>query len=82
MSLHFLTIDINPEPTMTQKKFSSPVPSSIPDEDVDHDSGTESDPYGAEWSGPENQLGLEPDNQAVGLDKGGKIKHYETIVIY
>jgi len=82
MSLHFLTININPEPTMTQKKYSSPIPSSIPDEDVDNDSRTESDPSGTEWSGPENQLGLEPDNQVVGLDKEGEIKHHKTMVIY
>ena len=82
MNLHFLTIDINPEPTMTRKKYSSPIPSSIPDKDVDNDSSTESDPSGAEWLGPENQLGLEPDDQAVGLYKEGKIKHHETIVIY
>jgi hypothetical protein len=67
---------------MTQKKYSSPIPSSIPDKDIDNNSSMESDPSGMEWSGPENQLGLEPNNQAVGLDKGGKIKHYETIVIY
>ena len=82
MSLHVLTIDINPKPTMTQKKNSSPIPSSIPDEDINNDSSTELDPSGAEWSGPENQLGLEPDDQAVALDKEGKIKHHETIVIY
>ena len=58
------------------------IPSSIPEKDVDNDSSTESDPSGVEWPGPENQLGLEPDNQAVGLDKEGKIKHHETIVIY
>jgi hypothetical protein len=82
MSGHFLTIDINPEPTMTKKKYSSPIPSSIPDEDINNDSGMELDPSGMEWSGPENQLGLEPNNQAVSLDKGGKIKHYKTIVVY
>ena len=73
---------MNPEPTMTQKRYYSPIPSSVPDEDVDNDSKTESDPYGAEWPGPENQLGLEPANQAVDLDEEGKIKHYETTVIY
>ena len=82
MTLHFLTININPEPTTTQKKYSSPIPSSISDKDVDNNSSTESDPSGVKWLGPENQLGLEPDNQVVGLDKEGKIKHHETIVIY
>jgi len=53
---------------MTCNRHSSPIPSSIPNEDVDEDSSTESDPSGAEWSGPENQLGLELDDQAVGLD--------------
>ena len=67
---------------MIQKSYSSPIPSSIPNKDVDNDSSTESDPSGVEWLGPENQLGLEPDNQVVGLDKEGKIKHHETIVIY
>jgi hypothetical protein len=70
MSLHFPTIYINPEPTMTQNKYSSPIPSSIPGEDVEDHSSTESD---VEWLGPKNQLGLEPHNQTVGLDKEGKI---------
>ena len=82
MSSNFLTIDINPEPTMTQKKYSSPILSSIPNKDVDNDSSMESDPSSTEWPGPENQLGLEPDDQVVGLDKEGKIEHHETIVIY
>jgi hypothetical protein len=68
---------------MTQNKYSSPIPSSIPDEDVDNDSGTESNPFDADWLGPENQLGLEPDDdddEAVGLDKKGKmIKHHKTM---
>ena len=54
---------------MPQNRYPSRIPSSIPNEDVDEDSSTESDVSGAEWSGPENQLGLEPDDQAVGLDK-------------
>jgi hypothetical protein len=57
---------------MAERKGSSPIPSSIPDENVD-DSSMESDPSGAQWSGPENQLGLKPDDQEVGLDKEGKI---------
>lgn len=79
---YILTIEINPEPTMTQNRYPSRIPSSIPNEDVDEDSSTESDVSGAEWSGPENQLGLEPDDQAVGLDKKGDIRHHETIAIY
>jgi hypothetical protein len=75
---------------MTKNRYPLPIPSSIPNEDVDEDSSTESDLSGAEWSGPENQLGLEPDdqlglepdNQAVGLDKRGDIRHHETIAIY
>ena len=68
---------------MTQTKYSSYVPSSIPDKDVNNNSGTESDSSAdAEWPGPENQLGLEPYNEAVGLDTKGKIKHHVTIVIY
>jgi hypothetical protein len=43
-----------------------------------------------EWSGPENQLGLERedesclrwDNHAVALDKKGEIKHHELIAKY
>jgi hypothetical protein len=85
MSLHFPIIDINPEPTMIQKKYisyPSAIPSSIPDEDVNNDSSTKLGPSGIAWLGPENQLGLEPDDQAVGLDTKGKIKHHITIVIY
>ena len=67
---------------MTYNRHSSPIPSSILNEDVDEDSSTESDPSGAEWSGPENQLGLELDDQAVGLDKRGDIRHHETIAIH
>ena len=33
---------------MTQKKYSSSIPSSIPDKDVDNDSSIESDPSGME----------------------------------
>jgi hypothetical protein len=54
-------MDINPEATMAERKGSSPIPSFIPDENID-DSSMESDPSGAQWSGPENQLSLEPDN--------------------
>jgi hypothetical protein len=87
MSVHFPTVDINPEPTMTQNRYSSPIPSSISGENVDNHSSTESD---VEWLGPENQLGLgpenqlglEPDDRTVGLDKEGKINHHETNVIY
>jgi hypothetical protein len=85
ISLHSLTININPEPTMIQKKYLSylpAIPSSIPDEDVNNDSSIKLDPSGIEWLGLKNQLGLEPDNQAVGLDTKGKIKHHVTIVIY
>jgi hypothetical protein len=57
---------------MAERKGSSPIPSSIPDENVDN-SSMELDPSGAQWSGPENQLGPEPDDQEVGLDKEGKI---------
>jgi len=80
---------------MAQHIYSSPIPSSIPNEDVDEDSSAESDPSGAEWSGPENQLGLElewlgpenqlglePDDQVVGLDKRGDIRHHETTAIH
>jgi hypothetical protein len=43
-----------------------------------------------EWLGPENQLGLERedesylgwDNHAVALDKKGEIKHHELIAKY
>ena len=79
MSVHFPTVDINPEPTMTQNRSSSPIPSSISGENIDNHSSTESD---VEWLGPENQLGLEPDDRTVGLDKEGKINHHETNVIY
>jgi hypothetical protein len=47
---------------MTQKKYSLPIPCSILDKNIDNDSGMELDPSGTEWSGPENQLGLEPNN--------------------
>jgi hypothetical protein len=64
---------------MPQLQYPSFVPSSIPNEDVNSNSNSsiESDLSGTEWLGPENQLGLEPDDQAEVLDKG-KIKHYET----
>ena len=58
---------------MTERKGSSPIPSSIPDENVNDSSIMELDPFGAQWSRPENQLSLEPDDQEVGLDKKGKI---------
>jgi hypothetical protein len=57
---------------MAERKGSSSIPSSIPDENVD-DSSMELDPSGTQWLGPEDQLGLEPDDQEVGLDKEGKI---------
>jgi hypothetical protein len=67
-------------------RYSSPIPSSVPDDDddiyagkVSETTGVESDPdtSGADWSGPENQLGLEQDDrfdldQAVGLDEEGE----------
>jgi hypothetical protein len=57
---------------MAERKGFSPIPSSVPDKNVD-DSSMELDPSGTQWSGPEKQLGLEPDDQKVGLDKEGKI---------
>jgi hypothetical protein len=57
---------------MAERKGSSPIPSSVPDENIDN-SSMELDPSGAQWLGPENQHGLEPDDQEVGLDKEGKI---------
>jgi hypothetical protein len=57
---------------MAERKGFLSIPSSVPDENI-NDSSMESDPSGAQWSGPENQLGLEPDDQEVGLDKEGKI---------
>jgi hypothetical protein len=57
---------------MAERKGFLPIPSSVPDKNV-NDSSMESDPSGAQWSGPENQLNLEPDDQEVGLDKEGKI---------
>jgi hypothetical protein len=57
---------------MAERKGSSPILSSIPDKNINN-SSMESDPSGAQWSGPENQLSLEPNNQEVGLDKEGKI---------
>ena len=58
---------------MTERKGSSPIPFFIPDKNIDNSSTTELDPSGTQWLGPENQLGLEPDDQEVGLDKEGKI---------
>jgi hypothetical protein len=69
---------------MAERKGSSPIPSSVPDKNVD-DSSMELDPSGAQWLGPENQLGLEPDDQEVDLEswtKKVRFKHNETIVIY
>jgi hypothetical protein len=79
-------------------RYSSPIPSSIHDEDVEEDNRSEldpscnewseedvdkeSDPSGAEWSGPENQLGLQSDDQPVRLHERGEIKLHETIAIY
>jgi hypothetical protein len=57
---------------MAERKGSSPIPSSVSDKNV-NDSSMELDPSGAQWSGPENQLSLEPDDQEVGLDKEGRI---------
>jgi hypothetical protein len=57
---------------MAERKGSLPIPSSVPDKNI-NDSSTKLDPSGTQWSGPENQLGLKPDDQEVGLDKEGKI---------
>jgi hypothetical protein len=64
---------------MPQLQYPSFIPSSIPNEDINSnsDSSMKSDLSSVEWLGPENQLGLEPDDQAGVLDKG-KIKHHET----
>jgi hypothetical protein len=70
---------------MIQKRYlsyPSAIPSSIPDKDVNNDSSTKLNPSGMKWLGPENQLGLEPNDQVIGLDTKGKIEHYITIVIY
>jgi hypothetical protein len=55
--------------------------------DEDNDSVTESD---SSWSGPQNQLGLQPrehidsrrNDEEVALDEEGKNKHHEAIAIY
>lgn len=62
MGLRFLTIDVNPKSTMIHSIYSSPITSPktvfISDETG---SVTESDSSVVEWTGPENQLGLEPE---------------------
>ena len=75
-----------PEPTMVQNRYSSPV-TAFSDEDMY--SSTESDPDSS-WLGPQNQLGLEPedqfgsrwDDEEEALDNKGEIKHYEAIMKY
>jgi hypothetical protein len=64
---------------MPQLQYPSFVPFSIPNEDVDsnRNSSMELDLSSMEWLGPEDQLGLKPDDQAGVLAKG-KIKHHET----
>lgn len=68
---------------MTQNRYSSPIPASIPDEDND-------DRMESCSLGPQNQLGLEQEDQSglrsddntVALDKKGEIKHHEVIAKY
>lgn len=70
-------------------RYSSPsIPASISDEV--NDGGMESNSSGTDWPGPENQLGLEQedqfdlrcDDQLVTLDKKGEINRYEAIAKY
>lgn len=74
---------MNPNSTMVHNTQSSPITSH---KTVFIDSSTESDSASTpEWSGPENQLGLEPEyrfgrqrdnrvNMDLALDKKGEIK--------
>lgn len=72
---------------MTQNRNSSPITVSTSDENID--STTESNSSNVEWSGPENQLGLEPEfglqrnawmNVEVALDEKGENKDKEETV--
>jgi hypothetical protein len=84
---------IYPEPTMAQNRYSSPTiasddytesseypaPILASDQGTDVDNSTES-----EWWGPENQAGLQSgerfwEDEEVGLDNEGEIKHHEPI---
>ena len=86
-----------PEPTMIQNRYSSPIPATIPDENMDsstkksNSSGEDTDnSTESEWWLPENQLGLkredqfgfQQDDQVIALDEKGKIKHHEAIEKY
>jgi hypothetical protein len=67
------------------RSHSPDIPTSIHGED--EDSNTESDSSCQEWSGPENQLGLEQDNhssiqqndQINPLDEKGETMHHKEI---
>jgi hypothetical protein len=89
-----------PEPTMirNRNRFSSPITiisdeDIFADEDVDANSSTESDSSSEKWGWPENQLGLEledqsyfrrddQDDEVVALDENGEIEHHEAIPEY
>jgi hypothetical protein len=82
---------------MSRNRYSSPItisddtdsifPNELTDGIVhceDADSSTESDSSGVDWWAPENQLGLEPEQQndpLVALDEG-EIKHHEAMAKY
>ena len=86
MDLHFPTINVNQEPTMTPNESPSPIPASISDKGRDRSS--KSDSSSTQWWWPENQLGLEQEHrfgpQGVALDEKGEIinKHYDEIMKY
>lgn len=71
---------------MSQNRESSPITVFTSDENID--STTESDSSSLEWSGPENQLGLEPqfglqrNARMVALDKKGENKDKEGTLKY
>ena len=83
-NLLFLTINVNPQPTIIPNidSTSSPIIANkdpiIANEDVS--SCTQSASSGDEW--PENQLGLKlvdqfQNDRVVALDETGEIKHHE-----
>lgn len=61
---------------------SSPIPTSVPDEE------TKSESSNTQWWWPENQLGLDAefnlqyDDQVEALDEKGEIKYHEAIAKY
>ena len=59
------------------QSHSPDIPTSIHGEDEDN--SMESDSSFQEWSGPENQLGLEQDDQINPLDEKGETMHHKEL---